>query len=1260
MRRFTKILIAGLVLYLAQIAIQAQTTGNVSGTVSDPNGAAVVGATVKLNNTATGTGRTTTTGDEGNFAFNLVAPGLYSISVEGAGFKRSVAPNITVEVSKVAEVLISLEVGQLSETVTVVSAQEVVNTSSPSLTNVIDTRQIGDLPLPTRNLMDLAGLQAGIAVNANDTRTASVSGLRGSATNITQDGINAMDNFAKTDSFFAQGSPSLNSIDEFSITTGTTAPDAGRGVVQVNMVTRSGSNDLHGSAFYQIRNHIFEANNWFNNQNGIKRPDERQNFFGFTIGGPIYFLNFGEGVRPVYNGHDRSFFFFSYEGYREKFQASRNRTVMTASARTGIFRYVGTNGVLQSVNLLTVGNMHVLNPITQGKLNAMPLPNNTLVGDGLDTAGALFNVKGVRPNDKFVFRLDHRLIKSPGYGSHKLEFVYNRGKFGSHPDTFNSNEAPFPGGIDAGQASERTFFTVALHSDIGPATNIFRYGRQWAPLLLLRDAPPTGPFIIFASPTTSYDNTFMSNGRRTTVNQFSDNFVMPKGSHIFSIGADVQKVFGATFNDAGINTTITLGTNAGNPDGILAASFPFSSAADVTRARAIYADLVGNLALASATYNVTGATSGFVPGATRSRILQQITFAAYGQDQWRASSSLTLSYGLRWEFQGVPTIPNGLAIQPDAKDLFGVSGYGNLFNPNAPAGPPPGVATQHFVSGTTGIPLYKNDWKDFAPFFGLAYSPHFGKGVLRALFGGPGTSAFRAGYSISYLLDGFTVISNALGTGTTNPGLAQTSANTTPVGVLTAAGVPLPVPTFAIPLTDKQNFDANPQNGLWAIDPDLKVPYVQQWNVGFEREIFRNTAIEIRYAGNHAIRVLRAVDYNEVNIFENGFLNEYLNAQKNLTLNGGASFADPAHGGNPAGFPLPILSKFFTGFSNTSTSAWASSGFISNLLNNNVALFANTLAFSNVYKANRQSAVIGLPANFFVANPNAAFARLLTNDSMSNYNSLQVELRRRYSQGLQFQIDYTFSKALTDAPDALGSLAANINFRTLRNKSLDYRRWGLDQTHRFIANGIYELPFGKGKSFLKDGPGIVNQIVGGWSVGAIVTWQTRPPFQIASGRATFNCFPAAQNGCSIGSNAAQLTGISFADFKKNLGVFRTPAGIFFVNPAILNITTDPITGKFVSSTLKPGLMAAPAPGTFGNFPLNSVDGPVYFNVDISVVKRFKIGERVSLELKTTFINLLNNPNFVFGTQNFDSTSFGLISSISGTPRVIHFTGRIAW
>jgi carboxypeptidase family protein len=1239
------------------------TTGTLTGLVTDPQGAIVSGATVTLINSETRVEIKSTTSDQGEFVFPQVPPGKYSLSVEATNFKKALATDLIVEVGVSSRTTVVLEVGSVTEQVTITATQDIVNSTTPTLTSVINTRQVQDLPLPTRNPLDLAGLQPGVAVTGTDNRGSSISGLRQTSVHLTQDGINAMDNFVKTSSLFAISAPSLNSTSEFSITTGTNDSGSGRGVGQVRLVTRGGTNDFHGEVFYLNRNDYFQANTFFNNLTGTPRERQNQHFFGFSVGGPMFGPRFGEGGPAVWNGRDRAFWFFSYEGFRENFSATRNRTVLTDQAKTGVFRYVGANGAITSVNLLAIGAAHSLNPVTIAQLNAMPLPNNTLVGDSLNTAGFRYNVTGTDPSDKYVFRYDHVLVQDSKFGSHKLEFVFNRAKFLLTPDTFNGLESPFPGGINAFQESTRWLLTAALHSTFGSVTNEARWGRQWAPVGFLRDSAPANPFFTSFASVTNFDNTFMSQGRETTVDQFIDNVAIPKGAHTFRFGADYQQIFADTFNDAGIQPTVTLGTNSANSDGILAGAFPnlpagATGTAIVNRARNVFADVTGFLASASATFNVTTPTSGFVSGATRARIFKQRDLALYAQDQWRAKSNLSLNFGLRWDYQGVPTVPNGLAIQiTNVNDLFGVSGFGNVFTPTAtPGSQVTGTkATLDFVSGDTGKGLWNNDWNNFAPFFGFAYSPDFKSGFLAKVFGPTGTSSFRGGYSISYLHDGFTVVSNALGTGTTNPGLIQTSANTTPTGVLTAGGVPLTTPTFTMPITDRQNFLANPNNSLWAVDPDLRIPYVQQWSFGYEREITRNMAFEVRYVANHALKVWRANNFNEINIFENGFLNEFRNAQRNLAARGGGSFA-PGCGGCVA---LPIFDKLFgtNGVPGVVTvaagSGYANSGFIQNLTQNNIGTMANTLAFSTTYRTNRELVANGLPANFFVANPNANGITLLGNDSMSNYHSLQAEIRRRFSGGLQFQADYTFSKALTNAAGALGNNQSDLtSWRSLRDKELDYMRSSQDQTHRFVFNSIYDLPFGRGRRYMSGANGLVDRVVGGWTVGSIAVWATRPPWFIGSNRTTVNQFNA-------GNNPADLVGMSFEEFKKNLGIFRTPTGIYFINPDLLNITTNS-AGAFVSSTIKPGILQAPAPGFFGNFPVNSLNGPRYFNIDGSLVKRVGITETVKFELKTTFINILNNPNFVYNTQNFDSTSFGRITATSGNARVIHFTAKVTW
>ena len=1266
---------------LTMTALGQATTGSVTGTVTDPQGAVVSGAIVTAVNTATGAERSATANDSGTFDIQALQPGTYSVSVEAKGFKKAVSRGIIVSVNVSTQVTIQMEIGLESQIVTVSAGQAVINSDSPTLTNVINTRQVVDLPLGNRNPVELAGLQAGIAVQGTDVRGASVSGLRQTAVNLTQDGINAMDNFVKTSSFFAITTPSLNSTAEFSVTTGTVASDSGRGAAQVNLVTKGGTNDFHGGAFLQIINNWTDANTWFNNTNGTPRPILRQHYDGFDIGGPMYGPRFGEGGPSVISGKDRAFFFFSYERFVQSDSRSRNRAVLTQQARNGIFRYTA-GGATQTVNLLTQANVpfHALNPVMTTHLGQIPFPNNDsgCGGDGFNISCFTFNAAQLTSNDKYVFRYDHLLFKDRGFGSHKLEFNYSRVVTRTFPDvTTNGLEAPFPGGVNGFQASTRNLITPAVVSTFGTnVTNVFRYGRQWAPVDFNRDFPQTVPFISLPGVLTNYDNTFLPQPRNTIVNQFTDTVSWVKGNHLWKFGMDWQNVLGKSLNDAGIVQSNQIGgalraatdpANTVNVSGLtIAGNLPGASSANLVAANTVYGAITGLLGISTQTLNVRTPTSGFVPGFTRDRQVQEKDLALFVSDQWRFRSNLTLNYGVRWDYMGVPTVPNGLAIQPTNFDaIWGVSGAGNLFKPTAaPGSQTAGVATLDFVSGETGKGLYKNDWNNFAPFLGFAYSPSFKSGWLRSLFGDEGTSSIRAGYAMSFLHDGVTTFTNLLGTGNTNPGLIQTAntsslSNVTPntnqlVGVLGPGGVPLNLPTFKMPINDRENFLANNGSGLWTADPNLRAAYVHQWNFGIEREIMKNTALEIRYVGNYAPNTWRANNINEINIFENGFLQEFKNAQINFGLRGGTSFA-PGCAGCLA---LPIFDKFFTGLA--TGNAYTNATFLTNLRDNNVGAFANTLAFSSTYRANRESVALGLPGNFFVANPNAAFVRILGNDSYSNYNALEIEIRRRFSSGLQFQADYTWSKAMGNATDAQGNNQSDLVDRlTLRNPKADYRRSTQDQTQRFVANGIYDLPFGRNRSFLSGVNDAVDRIIGGWSIGAIVSWSTGVPWFVGSGRTTFNN--------STTNNGAQLTGITFEEFKKNIGLFKTPSGLFFVNPNLLNITVSPTTGKATAAVLKPGLMSAPAPGTFGDFPVNGLNGPSYFNFDFSFTKRIRITERVRFEIKGTAINVLNHPNFIFATTstgastnviNFDSTSFGRVISQRGGSRAMNIIAQV--
>jgi hypothetical protein len=328
----------------------------------------------------------------------------------------------------------------------------------------------------------------------------------------------------------------------------------------------------------------------------------------------------------------------------------------------------------------------------------------------------------------------------------------------------------------------------------------------------------------------------------------------------------------------------------------------------------------------------------------------------------------------------------------------------------------------------------------------------------------------------------------------------------------------------------------------------------------------------------------------------------------------------------------------FAGLSGSS--GFSSSSFISNLNNNNVGAMAFSLANSSTFRGNRAN----LAPNFFLVNPNAYFARLLSNASYSNYNSLQTEVRKRMRHGLYLQANYTFAKALSDEDQ--GNQSTLLDYLTLRDTKLDKHRMSSDQTHRFIANLIYELPFGTGRRFMASGFKPLRKVIEGWQVGSIITYQTGQPVSIYSGRSTYNAI--------TGSLPAQLVGMTFQQFKDAMGVYKTPSGVFFIDPKLLNITTNPTTGALTGATLKDGILGPPAPGTLGNFPRSAITGPPFSTVDFSLTKRVLFTERSNFELKVNFLNAFNHTNFAFTSSNFDTTPFARINSQRGSPRVINF------
>ncbi len=1237
LRTVMVLLVIAVGLSVTQAAL-AQTTGSMAGLVLDPSGASIPRAQVTAKNVATNNEWKAATSQNGTFEFPSMPPGNYQILVEASGFKRAVTSNVVVNVSLVASVLVKMEIGSLSEQVTVIGeAQQAINTVSAELSDIVDRRQILDLPLPGRNPMDLARLQAGVAVPSGiNARSGSINGLRGNLTNLTQDGVNIQDNYIRSDALFSQASATVENTGEFSVSVGTLSADSGTGAAQVKFVTPSGTNAFHGSLFEFHRNRALNANSFFNNQSGTAKVQQIRNQFGFNAGGPLY-------VPKIYDGRNRTFVFAAYEGYREPIQAVRNRTVWTQAARQGIFQYM-VGSQVQSVNLLQIApNYKTLNPVTQAILAQTPVPNNGDLGDGLNTGGFRFLNNSSHPSFRGTLRVDQQLTQKALGGQHKLEFVMNRHKFTDHPDVYNSGDAIFPGGTDRDEIYNRYLLSTAISSAIGSRIyNEFRFGFITAPVYWIRSAKDPLGYYTSITLGTSPQYTSQDSFRNSPVYTWIDNLSYVKGTHSLKMGFEFRGTSAKEVSDAGIIETVSLGSNTSNSDGLLMSMFPgLTSNTVFNSARSQYQTLVGLLNSASLRFNVTDPrhATAYTPGANSYRFERYREYDLYVTDQWRWRPNFTINLGLRYELVGVPDILSYNALIPEngIASLFGISGAGNWFKP----GVTPGTAVNNLVLGSSsnGKPFFNLDKNNFAPSFGFAFQPRFDSGIGKLLFG-QGKSSFRGGYSVSYTREGFSVWVAPIGS---NQGLQQTVTTPPLTGVLTG-NVPITTPAFVMPRTDVDLYTLTSGSGGYAAyDPNLRTPYVQQWSFGFEREFLRGLAVEVRYVGNHAAKLPRTTDINEVNIFENGFLQEYLNAQKNLKTNGGTSFAAGAAGT----VALPIFSTLFAGL--PASQGFASSSFIQQLNTNAVGSMAFTLANSTTFATNRKNLTFGgNPApNFFLANPNLNFARVLSNGGDSNYNSLQAEVRRRFSSGLFLQANYTFSKALTN------SEGGTDPYRTVRDVGLDRHLANFDVTHTFNMNWLYDMPIGPGRRFLNTKLPVIGRILGGWQIQGLVSWHTAPHKSIWSAMGTVNQFNSDNTAVPIG-DAMNIV-------KNSIGIFRTPQGVYWIDPKLLNVTVSSTTGLATNATLQTGLFKHPDPGQLGTMSFNLFQSPRFFQTDFSVIKRTRIREKSNVEFRAEFFNFFNNANFsASGSVNFESTQFGRVTSTVGDPRIIQLAMRVNW
>jgi hypothetical protein len=1283
------------VLGMASIAwTQGSVTSSLSGTVLDSTGAIIPGATVVARNTGTGVTTETMSSTQGTYTIPALPPGTYTVTVKLEGFKTAVYNDVVLNAGVPSALAARLEIGGITETVTVSSASPIVQTVSSAVSSTINTQQIQNLPLTSRNVMDFVTFLPGVQTPGG-LRQSSINGLPRAAINVTLDGVNVQDNTLRnTDGFFTIVQPRLDAIEEVTVSTaaGETVGGAA-GAVQIRFTTRSGSNTFSGSGYHYYRNDSLNENTWFNKRNRVDKADLLQHQTGGRLGGPIL-------IPGLFDGRGKAFFFVNIENFYQPSQVTRDRTILHERARAGIFRYLGTGNAVQEVDLLALaaanGQLASLDPTTQ-KLLADIRQATTTTGSVTALSNPLheqytWNVQ-VKANNWFpTYRFDYNLTNN-----HRISSVWNWHKFSSVPDTLNNADPFFPGfPVIGSQTSRRGSSSNTVRSTFGQnIVNEARFAFQGSPVEFFNEqfdasiwnqpfGGQGGHHLNLAGAAGFSNQTGLSNAgpapnaqsRNVNTYRLENTLSWLKGSHSFSFGGSFDRMdswnkFRATV------PTANFGVLSGDPafGMFTAANFPGASAAQLTSARAIYGLLTGRVVSNSVLARVDSGSGQYVYAGLGLEESRLDTFGFYAQDSWRMRPNLSINLGVRWDVQRPFRALNNSYATATLDSLWGRSGYRsdcdlsditptscNVFKP----GEQPGLPTV-YERWDAGTAAYNVDWNNVAPSVGINWTPDRRGGLLGTLMGQPGDFVIRGGFSRGFQQPGMT---EYRGRFSANPGLAITVARNESLGNLGA----LPLlfrDTSRLAPPDFPSEPVFPNSGVItdsvnAFDPNIQVPYSDSWTAGVQRGLTRNTAVEVRYVGTRSRQQWTNYNINELNIIENGVLDEFRRAQQNLQANVAAG-----RGGNFRYFgpgtgtsPLPIFLAYFSGAVDpTNPASYASALFQNATFLNPLAQFnPNPYTFGNALDsdpARRNNAVAaGLPANFLRANPDklnsgnnhGQGAQVYGHGGYSNYNSVQVELRRRLANGFQVDGSYVYG---------VGDTSERYSFRVPRQT---IKRAGTTEgevTHAWKVNWLFELPIGQGRRFLGNAGPVLDRIVGGWQI---------------HGNARF------QSGIWVDFGNVRMVGFTEKDLwdmyklriNENQRVFMLPQDV--VDNTVRAFSTSPTSatgygaqgapsGRYFAPAMGPDCLESIADdyGECGTRTL-AVRGPMFKEVDISVMKVVPVVGRVRAEFRAEMLNAFNWVNFVPVASTSTNPANHEISNLTGTntARVIQFVTRISW
>jgi hypothetical protein len=1225
---------------------QVRTTGQIVGTVRDSTGAVLAGAELQLQDLATGNMIEARSSSTGGFVFPALQPGRYTLTATAKGFQPVVLQSVTVETSRATNLEIKFEIVGIQEEVKVEGRSSVVETTSTTISNTVSNEQIEKLPVGDRSVLVFALLIPGAQQSGSRTpgttspaaRNSHINGLPGGAINITLDGVN--NNSARFrsggTSIFTFAPTRLGAMEEVTVSTaGLTADGGAQGAVQIQFVTRRGSNVFRGQVFDQLQRDTLNANTPLNNARGIPKQKLRLHEFGANLGGPII--------------RNRLFFFANYEQIHQPGDRALDRTVLNPDAQQGVFRYVATDGTTRSVNLLNIaaanGFPSTINPFVARQFQEI---NSTLSG------GSLAQEDLLRDTLRFVIPTQP-LVNI--YPTGRVDFQATnklaiRGVVNLHwRDLAQAPQfpgMPFIGGF------ESNYYVLSTGFDWTPRSNLvnqFSAGGQsnWelfnkTNTLAMYDPMGGRRIPLPLGLTSAYLTGNLPQPRNNPVYNVSNTLTWLTGRHTVTFGGTFRRttVWQST---GGEPENYNLGVAAGDPVSSIfnATTMPGLRGADQANVLALYALLTGRLSSILGSRNIDENTKEYGTNQVTRREAHNVG-GLYAQDSFRWRSNVTFNYGLRWEMTGAAYNTNDIYASPTPEHLFGPS--------TAPFQPGSlnGVADpQLFLRPRP----YEADLFNFAPNIGAAWNPEPREGFLGRLLG---RSVIRGNFGVNYYDEGLNVFQASAGT---NPGLTQDvflnpGMPGFPPGGLTLDSAIPPLATFpsafAFPLPQSLFTFTR---GFTTMDPEIKTPYVLNWTVGIQRELWRDAAIEVRYVANRGENIWRNYNLNEVNIFENGFLDEFRNAQRNLQISQAAGVNNFQNRALPGQVALPIFEAAFGPRGNQGAlpagSGFTNGAFITQLQQGQAGRLANTLAGNAIYLCRMAgsnltpcgplgyTAAGSYPINFFQMNPYAAgqVARFLTDEAKSKYDALQIQFRQRTRNGFSLTANYTLGDARTDR--YVDSDTGVADYFTLRDKSLNWGPDVYDVRHVFSSYWTYELPFGSDRRFKITNPAL-NHVFGGWALSGILRLQSGRPFLLTSGRQTVNQTDAG----------VVLNGITIEQLQKMVKVSPGPVGngVYFFDRQLIG----------PDGRANPEFLSVPTrPGERGQYVY--LYGPRLFDLDLGVAKRFRFADRISFNFEALLLSAFNTSSWLVGgvggaSVNIDSTTFGQTSNMGAGPRAV--------